>query len=164
MKIKVILYGVLIISWASLFKLDKFSFKRYLPVGILTAFLYTILSAINEKTKWWVVKKSILPKLPSNFPFAFGPFIFLPIWLFKLTLGRFWLYLTINIGLGIFFAYPLTTLFEKVNIYKMKNMSRIQLVFLSVSSSVILYLYQVFLEEVLKPITNKQKHGKMTTK
>ncbi|MGM7722294.1 hypothetical protein [Metabacillus sp. Hm71] len=101
-------------------------------------------------------KNSILPKLPSNFPFAFGPFIFLPIWLFKFTLGRFWLYLAANIGLGIIFAYPLTTLFEKLNIYKMKNMTRIQLFLLSVSSSVILYLYQLFLEDALKPVTNKQ--------
>ncbi len=48
------------------------------------------------------------------------------------------------------------TLFEKLKIYIMKNMTRIQLFLLSVSSSVILYLYQLFLEDALKPVTNKQ--------
>jgi len=147
---KMILYGLLVLSWASLLKLDKFTFKRYLPVGTFTALIYTILSEVNANTKWWKVLETIFPKLPSNFPFALGPFVALPIWIFKLTFGRFWLYLLMNIVSGVLFAYPITKLFDKLGIYTLKKMTRIQLFFLSVISSIFIYVYQVFIDDTLK--------------
>ena len=150
MKAKIILYSLLVLSWSTVFKLNKFTFKRYLPVGIFTALIFTVLSGINDKLNLWKVAKPILPPLPSNFPFAFGPFILLPIWIFKFTFGRFWLYLITNFTSGVLFAYPITTLFEKLNVYQLKNMKRIQLFFLSFGSSLLIYLYQTFIEEVIK--------------
>lgn len=156
MRTKLILYSVLILSWSSLFKLDKFTFKRYLPVGTFTALIYTLLSVVNLKLNWWKVIKPILHTLPSNFPFAFGPFVFLPIWIFKFTFGRFWLYLITNIVSGMLFAYPITTLFGKLGIYKLQKMTRVQLFFLSVSSSILIYLYQLCIEEALKSRPEQQ--------
>lgn len=147
---KIILYGVLLISWFSLFKLDRDSFKRYLPVGTFTSLIYTLLSKTNESQKWWKVTETIFPRLPSNFPFAYGPFLFLPIWVFKFTFDKFWLYLMTNTALGYLFAYPITDFFEKLGVYKMKRMTRNQLFLLSFSSSIVIYLYQVFINDVLK--------------
>jgi hypothetical protein len=147
---KLILYSVLILSWLSLFKLDKLTIKRYLPVGTLTALIYTFLSGVNSNVKWWKVNIKIFKKLPGNFPFALGPFVILPIWIFKFTFGKFLIYLLTNIISGILFAYPITSFFEKIGIYKMKKMNRIQLFFLSVSSSIIIYLYQLFIDGSLK--------------
>ncbi len=48
------------------------------------------------------------------------------------------------------FAYPLTTIAEKLKVYKMVNMSRFQLFTLSIATSIINYLYQLFIEDVLK--------------
>jgi hypothetical protein len=143
--VKIILYGLLILPWSSLFKLDKLSFKRYLPVGTLTALIFILLGWINEKQKWWKVNNPISSNLPPNFPFAFGPFFILPIWMFKFTFGRFWLYAIINFVSDLLFAYPITSLFEKIGVYKMKKMTRIQLFFLSFSSAIIIYLYQMVL-------------------
>jgi uncharacterized membrane protein YeaQ/YmgE (transglycosylase-associated protein family) len=159
MKGKFILYGLLILSWASLFKLDKYTFKRYLPAGTFTALIYTLLGGVNDNLKWWKVTKPILPKLPPNFPFAFGPFVFLPIWILKFTFGRLWLYLITNIVSGLLFAYPITSLFGKLGIYKMKKMTRIQLFFLSISSAILLYIYQLFIDETQKAsLEQEQDH------
>jgi hypothetical protein len=146
---KIILYGVIILSWSTLFKLDKFTFKRYLPAGILTALIFTVLNGVNNNVKWWKVTTTIFPKLPGNFPYVIGPFIFMPIWIFKFTFGRFWLYIITNVLSGLLFAYPITSLFGKLGIYKLKRMTRIQLFFLSVSSSIIIYRYQLFIDETL---------------
>jgi hypothetical protein len=48
------------------------------------------------------------------------------------------------------FAYPLTTLAEKLKVYKMVNMTRFQLFALSIAISIINYLYQLFIKDVLK--------------
>lgn len=153
---KIILYGVLILSWSSLFKLDKDAFKRYLPVGTFISLIYTLLSKINESQKWWKVTQTIFPRLPSNFPFAYGPFLFLPIWVFKFTFGKFWLYSITNATLGYLFAYPITNYFEKFGVYKMRRMSRNQLFLLSFSSSIVIYLYQVFINGTLKGSLGEQ--------
>lgn len=48
------------------------------------------------------------------------------------------------------FAYPLTTLGEKLRVYKMGTMSRFQLFVISIFTAGINYLYQMFVEEALK--------------
>ncbi len=157
---KIILYSLLILSWSSLLKLDKLSFKRYLPVGILTALIFTLLSGVNNKVKLWKVTTTIFPKLPPNFPFVFGPFIFLTIWIFKFTFGRFWLYLLTNTFADLLLAYPLTSFFEKFNIYKLKKITRFQVFLIAISSAIILYIYQLFINDTLNNRKESERNSK----
>jgi len=53
------------------------------------------------------------------------------------------------------FTYPLITLAEKLKVYKMVNMTRFQLFALSIAISIINYLNQLFMKDVLKGASDK---------
>ncbi|MGG0552592.1 hypothetical protein ABEY55_08385 [Priestia aryabhattai] len=150
MKGKIMLVALLLLPWLSLFKIDKMTFKRYLPVLTFSSLVIALLSELSNRYKWWKVRKPLFTKLSSNISFIFGPFFIANLWVFKLTYGNFKNYLLVNGLFDYLFAYPLTTLAEKLNVYRMVNMTRFQLFALSVATSIINYLYQLFIEDVLK--------------
>lgn len=150
MKKKWIMYVLLIMPWFSVFKLGMASFKRYLPTIVFSDLLIALISELSHSLKWWVVKNPIVPKLATDVSFVFGPFSILNFWIFKLTYKRFWLYLITNVFADYLFAYPLTTLAEKLGIYKMVRMTRRQLFYLCIVVAVINYLYQFFIVEPLR--------------
>ncbi|MDQ6597644.1 hypothetical protein E2K98_05675 [Bacillus salipaludis] len=142
MKEKWKMYALLIIPWLSVKKLGKLSFKRYFPTILFSNMVIAFISELSRELKWWKVKNPIFPKLATDVSFVFRPFTILNLWIFKLTYKRFWLYLLTNIFADYLFAYPLTTIAEKLRVYKMVRMSRKQLFFLSVAVAIINYLYQ----------------------
>ncbi|WP_182007177.1 hypothetical protein [Priestia aryabhattai] len=150
MKGKVMLVALLLLPWLSLFKIDKMTFKRYLPVLTFSSLVIALLSELSNRYTWWKVRKPLFPNLSSNISFIFGPFFIANLWVFKLTYGNFKNYLLVNGLFDYLFAYPLTTLAEKLKVYRMVNMTRFQLFALSVATSIINYLYQLFIEDVLK--------------
>lgn len=142
--------ALLVLPWLTLFKIDKFTFKRYLPVLTFSSLVIALISELSKSYNWWKVKKPLVPKLSSDISFIFGPFFIANLWVFKLTFGRPILYGLLNIVFDYLFAYPLTTLAEKLKVYKMGTMSRFQLFSISIFTAVINYLYQMFVEEALK--------------
>ncbi|MEH7096635.1 hypothetical protein [Neobacillus vireti] len=150
MKQKWKMYILLILPWISLFKFGKSSFIRYLPTIVFSDLMIALISELSRELKWWKVKNPIFPKLATDVSFVFGPFTILNLWIFKLTYKRFWLYLLTNLFADYLFAYPLTTIAEKIGVYKMVRMSRKQLFFLSVVVAIINYLYQFFMVEPLR--------------
>lgn len=150
MKEKWKMYMLLIMPWLSVIKLGKFSFIRYLPTIIFSDLVIALISELSRELKWWKVKNPIFPKLATDVSFVFGPFTILNLWIFKLTYKRFWLYLLTNIIADYLFAYPLTTLAEKLGVYKMVKMSRKQLFILSIVVAIINYLYQFLIVEPLR--------------
>jgi hypothetical protein len=147
MKKKWKMYALLIIPWLSVSKLGKFSFLRFLPTVIFSDLLIALISELSRAFNWWKVKNPIFPKLATDVSFVFGPFTILMFWIFKLTYGRFWIYLLINIFADYLFAFPLTSLAEKLRVYKMGRMSRRQLFLLSVAVAIINYVYHYFIVE-----------------
>ena len=138
---------LLIIPWFSVIKLGKSSFVRYLPTIIFSDLVIALISELSRAFKWWKVKNPIFPRLATDVSFVFGPFTILNFWIFKLTYKRFWVYLLTNIIADYLFAYPLTTLAEKLRVYKMGKMSRKQLFLLSVVVSILNYLYHFLIVE-----------------
>jgi hypothetical protein len=108
------------------------------------------ISELSKSFTWWKVKKPLFPKLASDISFIFGPFFIANFWVFKLTYGSFKKYLLVNVLFDYLFAYPLTSLAEKLKIYKMVNMTRFQLFIISIATALINYLYQHFIEDVLR--------------
>ncbi|HWL24686.1 MAG TPA: hypothetical protein VNR38_13210 [Ureibacillus sp.] len=141
------MYLLLVLPWLSVGKLGENSLFRFLPTIIFSNWIIALVSELSQKLKWWKVKNPIFPKLATDVSFVFGPFTIINFWIFKLTFKRFWLYLLSNIFVDYLFAYPLTTIAEKLGIYKMVKMSRKQLFLLSVAVAILNYLYQkVFVE------------------
>ncbi|MCM3439430.1 hypothetical protein [Metabacillus halosaccharovorans] len=147
MKEKWKMYLLLIMPWLSVIKLGKSSFIRYLPTIVFSDLIIAIISELSRELKWWKVKNPIFPKLATDVSFVFGPFTILNLWIFKLTYKKFWLYLLTNIISDYLFAYPLTSLAEKLGVYKMVKMSRKQLFLLCVAVAIINYLYQTLIVE-----------------
>lgn len=141
------MYALLIIPWLTVRKIGKFSFLRFLPTVVFSDLLIALISELSRAFNWWKVKNPIFPKLATDVSFVFGPFTILMFWIFKLTYKRFWLYLLTNIFADYLFAYPLTTLAEKLGVYKMGRMSRKQLFLLSVAVAIVNYLYHFFIVE-----------------
>jgi len=142
--------AVLVLPWLTVFKIDKFTFKRYLPVLTFSSLVIALISEFSKSFKWWKVRKPLVPRLASDVSFIFGPFFIANLWVFKLTFGKPILYALLNVVFDYLFAYPLTTLAEKLKVYKMGTMSRFQLFLISIFTAGINYLYQMFMEEALK--------------
>ncbi|MEO2222687.1 hypothetical protein [Priestia megaterium] len=159
MKGKITLLALLLLPWLSILKIDKMTFKRYLPVLTFSSLVIALLSELSSSYTWWKIRKPLFPKLSSSIPFIFGPFLIANLWVFKLTYGNFKNYMLVNGLFDYLFAYPLTTLAEKLKVYKMVNMTRFQLFALSIATSIINYLYQLFIEDVLKTKSEKKKQA-----
>ncbi|AKO92107.1 hypothetical protein [Priestia filamentosa] len=159
MKGKSALLAVLLLPWLSLFKVDKLTFKRYLPVLTFSSLVIALISELSKSYTWWKVKTPIFPRLSSDISFIFGPFFIANFWVFKLTYGKFKRYMLLNILFDYMFAYPLTSIAEKLKIYKMVNMTRFQLFILSIATAVINYAYQFFIQDVLKSDREMKKQN-----
>ncbi|MEH7428248.1 hypothetical protein V7151_16895, partial [Priestia megaterium] len=122
----------------------------YLPVLTFSSLVIAFISELSKSFTWWKVRKPLFPKLSSDISFIFGPFFVANFWVFKLTYGNFKKYLLINVLFDYLFAYPLTSLAEKLKVYKMVNMTRFQLFIISTATALINYLYQHFIEDVLR--------------
>ncbi|WP_264740640.1 hypothetical protein [Cytobacillus firmus] len=148
------MYLLLVLPWLTVVKLGKNTLLRFLPTIIFSDLIIALISELSQKLKWWKVRNPIFPKLATDVSFVFGPFTIINFWIFKLTFKRFWLYLLSNIFADYLFAFPLTTIAEKLRIFKMVRMNRKQLFVLSIAVAVLNYLYQsLFIE----PLRRNQK-------
>lgn len=146
---------LLIGPWFTFLLYGKQSFKKYLPTSVFSSLLISLISELAKSYKWWKVKTPLVPKLATDITFVFGLFLPLNLWIFKLTYHKLWLYIIGNIFSDYLFAYPLTSLAEKFKIYKLKNMTRIQLFFLSLFVALLNYLYQKFISDSIS--SNKKE-------
>lgn len=147
MKQKIILAALILIPWMSLFFMRKQDFKRFFPVGTLISLLLAIETDLSNKFGLWRVKGNAWDRFLTDFTFILGPFFIGTLWIFRFTFGRFWLFLFSNIVMDYLLAYPLTAMFEKFNVYKLKKLKRLYLFLLSVSYAIVLYGYQLYLEK-----------------
>lgn len=147
LKRKVILTGLILIPWMSLFFMRKQDFKRFLPVGTFISLLIAIETDLSNKFGLWKIKGNERDRFLTDFTFILGPFFIGTLWIFRFTFRRFWLFLFSNIVMDYLLAYPLTTMFEKLGIYKLKKLKRFYLFLLSVSYAIVLYGYQLYLEK-----------------
>ncbi|WP_436371597.1 hypothetical protein [Cytobacillus sp. BC1816] len=148
------MYLLLVLPWLTVEKLGKNTLLRFLPTIIFSDLVIALISELSQKLKWWKVRNPLFPNLATDVSFVFGPFTIINFWIFKLTFNKFWLYLLTNIFADYLFAFPLTTIAEKLRIYKMIRMNRKQLFLLSIAVAVLNYLYQsLFIE----PLRRNQK-------
>ncbi|MCE4048193.1 MULTISPECIES: hypothetical protein [Bacillaceae] len=141
------MYVLLIGPWFTFLLFGAKSFRRFLPTGIFSSLLITLISELSKSYTWWKVKKPIIPGLSTDITFVFGLFFTLNLWIFKLTYEKVWLYIISNIFADFLFAYPLSTLAEKFKIYKLVNLKRLQLFCLSLSVAGCNYFFHRFVVE-----------------
>lgn len=141
---------VLIISWISVIFLPKSAFRKYLPVSIFCSLLVICGCFFSYRYKWRRVKGGIAELIFHDLSFIFGPFFAGTIWIFHLSFGNFKRYILLNLISNLSFSYPLTYLFEKLNVYKLVNFKRIHLFLYYYVFAFIIYGYQLLIERSRK--------------
>ncbi|MEK3805299.1 hypothetical protein MHB63_01685 [Bacillus sp. FSL H8-0547] len=141
---------ILILSWGSLFLLKPASILRFSPASFLVSLLLAVETMIAGPYQLWTIKGGRKNRLWGDLSFIFGPFISGTLWIFHLTYGRFWRFMLLNAAMDFLLAYPLTYLFEKTGLYKLKKLNKHSLFALSVSYAALNYGYQKILEGSFK--------------
>ncbi|WP_230501414.1 hypothetical protein [Sutcliffiella rhizosphaerae] len=126
------------------------AFKRFLPGTLFTAGIMMIESLLAVKFNWWKIFKKIPPYFINEFAFMAGPFFAGPLWILRLTYGRFFLYFVLNAVTDAVLVYPMNYFFEHIGILKMKKMNRHQLYVLCVAEAVLMYGFQWLWENLMK--------------
>ncbi|MFJ5760521.1 hypothetical protein ACIQAA_15605 [Neobacillus sp. NPDC093182] len=141
----IIRISLLLIPWLTVFFIPKNVFKKYTPVAIFASLLVAINCMFSVPFKWWTVKGGLLNKVINDLSFILGPFFIGTIWIFRLTFGKFWLYLLTNSLMDLFLAFPINWLMQKLKVYKLVNFKSIHVFLISIFFALIIYPYQVFI-------------------
>ncbi|MBT2636449.1 hypothetical protein [Bacillus sp. ISL-39] len=145
----------LFLPWLSAPFLGKQVFKRFTSVAIFTNILWSIISVVANKKKWWKANPFILKNVPIDIPFVAGIYFVTTLWVFKLTYGNFKKYFTLNAIIDLILAFPIVKFYEKMGAYKLRKMPPIIFYLLVVSLAVIIYGYQYSLEKLIKKFSTK---------
>lgn len=151
---QLILWGVLILPWVTLFFMKKEDVKRYMPVGLFAVFTSALILEIGMTLKWWVYYETAYPL--RNISYLYGTIPVFTMWIFKFAYGRFWLFLFSDLLLNIFYTYVFEYYFlGSRKIIEFLNMSPLLDVIATTILGVIIYGYQRWQEGIFKS-TNKK--------
>ncbi|MEC2074600.1 hypothetical protein [Metabacillus fastidiosus] len=144
---KYMLSGMVLLSWATVPFLGIKNIKRYLPSSIFMSLFIMMESYLAHKRNWWIIYKKLHPYLTGELPFIMGPFIVGSLWVFKISKGKFLIYMFVNLVVDIIFCYPLVTLLKKLGIAALDRLQHHQLLVLFLFKAALMYIYQFFIVE-----------------
>lgn len=149
---QIILVAMIILPWVSVFFMDRYSLKRFMPVAILASLLVTIIFEIGYVYDWWKIQSGILPwDIITSVPLTYGIFLVGTLWIFHLTFDRgFWTYLITNILFDGFYSFIILNVLIWFGIYRLVNMGNFGIFMLMFMLSLIIYLYQKWQEGVIE--------------
>jgi len=147
MLVAIIRIGLFVIPWLTVFFIPKNVFKKYTPVSTFACLLVVINSMLSVPFKWWTVKGGLLNKVFNDISFILGPFFIGTIWIFRLTFGKFWLYLLTNTLMDLFLAFPINWLMQKLKVYKLVNYKPKHIFYISIFFALVIYPYQKFISQ-----------------
>jgi hypothetical protein len=132
--------------WLLLVFLEPERKRRFIPVALLACLFSTVTFQMAVKLDWWSVTSNIFYFTQIS-AFVYG---FLPVAAlisFYWTYPNLWLYFGLNLSIDAIQAYVISRhVFEKAGFYQLTGMSRGGLFMLETVISVLLYLFQVWLE------------------
>lgn len=143
-------WALLIVPWLSFFLLSKESRKRFLPVALFAAIVVTLVSEYAYTHQWWVFQYKLFPSFITNIPLVYGAFLVGTMWIFHFTYGHFLRYMLVNIVLDTFTMYPLNAIMVNLGMYQLVNITRWQVVAMSLVQAVGLYLFQIWIDSAFK--------------
>jgi hypothetical protein len=139
------------LPWLSIPLLGVSTFKRFLP-GVIFMNLYLVAEGrFAEKKKWWWFPYSVKPNVLAELPLILGPFLVGPLWVLKYTYGKFNLYLLVNIIIDSLFTYLGIDWFKKIGYATLVRLTKVQLSFVFLIKTFLLYGFQVLYEKCFNP-------------
>ena len=137
--------SMFIISWITISFLGKKDIKKY----FFSSFLIVLFEAINawfgKKRKWWVFYNKPNSYFFGEFPFEFGPFLAISLWVLKWSNGNFKKFLLLNALVDGFFAFVCIKVLELLKIARLVRINEVQFFFYFFYKSFLLYGIQYFI-------------------
>ncbi|OIJ20147.1 hypothetical protein BKP45_10195 [Anaerobacillus alkalidiazotrophicus] len=154
-KRKVLSFCILVLPWLTTPLIGKNTFVRFLPVATFIGYIFSFLSEIADRRKWWKVKNALFPNYRLDFSYLLGLYFITTIWVFKLTYGNFLKYLSLNIVIDYLLSFPTVKFFTKVGVFEFKKMRPKHFCILSVLIAIVIYFYQQLVERIIVKEVNK---------
>jgi hypothetical protein len=156
---QIILWSLLILPWTSLLFLKMDTVRRYMPVALFMTVIHTLAYQAAYHYGWWEETGSSLfgwdKVIPV--PWVYGAYLAIVIWVFRFTFGKFWLYLIVNILLDGLFMYIVYPIWQRMGLVSSEStLPTIAVIAMMVGFALIIYLYQMWQDEVFKE--PKAKH------
>jgi len=101
---QLLLWGMLIIPWLTLFFMPKEDLKRWMPVALFSALASVLAVELGENLGWFIYGEAAYPLNTSSY-IIFGLNIVITMWVFYFLCGRFWRYVVIDTVLNFGFIY-----------------------------------------------------------
>lgn len=146
---QIVMWVFFIAPWLLLFAVDKERVKRYMAVSLFGVVLLTMVFQIADRFNWWEVNKTLFFFVNMT-PFPFGIFIIGTLFIFYFTYPGFWMFMIINAAFDLFQAFVMSPIFEKLDIYTLKEMNHFLLFVLMIVIAVLLFLYQKWQDTAFK--------------
>lgn len=142
----IIRVSLILVSVLSAFFIPKKSLVKYLPVTLFSS--TTLLAEILYFTthKMWTVKNAQKEMTSTALSLVLGPYFFSNLWIFHLSKGKFFRYSLFNIIADFIYAYPIISLFKRLNFFKLK-VSPLQFFLLIFANANINFAFQKFYEK-----------------
>ncbi len=145
---KLLLLLMMILPWFSLQLMGKSSVKRFLPAGLFISCVVRIINFIAKKQKWWWWYEKLHPKVSGVTPFILGPFLIGSMWILKLTYGKFFRYMTLNLIIDSLFTFFGVKWLQKFGIASLVRLNKIQLLLIMTIEALVLYLFQYYIVQI----------------
>ncbi|UJF33450.1 hypothetical protein [Paenibacillus hexagrammi] len=147
MTASMVMWSGLVIPWLSLFFLRSGAIRRYIAVALFVTVINTIISQLAWHYHWWTIEKPIFTwSKIIDVPLVYSIFPVGTMWLFAYTYRRFIRYLIANLLVDAGFAFGISRWLDHLGLIKTGSMAHWQVYMLMVGSSVIIYLFQMWVE------------------
>ncbi|AEI43371.1 hypothetical protein [Paenibacillus mucilaginosus] len=150
--IQLILWSFFLVPWLSLFLMNRKALGRYMPVALLATVMNTIVYQMAWTYGWWKYKETLFPwDKVAQVHTVYGAFLAGTLWIFRFTYGRFWIYMMVNIGVDLTYAFGLRMLWKTLGITAGGNLPPWGSFALMTFMALLLYLYQMWQEKAFAP-------------
>lgn len=144
---QIILWSLLILPWLSLFFLNMYTVRRYMPVALFMTVIHTLAYQAAHHYGWWKETGSSLFGWDKIIPvpWVYGAYLVIVIWVFHFTFGKFWKYLIVNILLDGVFMYIVYPVWQRLGLVSGEStLPTIAIVAMMVGFALIIYLFQLW--------------------
>lgn len=100
---QLILWGLFIVPWLTLYFMPRDDIKRFMPAGFLATLLCVILTEAGISNGWWYIRETTYPLalIPT---YTYGLFPVTAMWSLKYLYGHFRLFIIVEVVLNTLFA------------------------------------------------------------
>lgn len=152
---QVILWGMLVFPWLTLFLMKQEVIKRFMPITLFTVVTHAIIFESGITLGLWSTKETIFP-FNQTLPFVYGAIPAFTMWIFRFTYGRFWIYMVTNAIIDYGLAYIILPWLVARGIGTLSGSSLV--LGITIIHAILLYIYQMWQEGIFIHYTEKKRN------